>query len=112
MSIPSSPETFFSQYIPERFSGLPGFEQVSSVGSVAFAVPEIGVWAFRMRVGELLCELGLPSDPVVRITIPQASFEPIVVRGSERMAARAASRDPASMRSATASACARSILSL
>ena len=31
---------------------------------------------------------------------------------SERMAARAASRDPASMRSATASACARSILSL
>jgi len=91
MSIPSSPETFFSQYIPERFSGLPGFEQVSSVGSVAFAVPEIGVWAFRMRVGELLCELGLPSDPVVRITIPQASFEPIVVRGSERMAALALS---------------------
>ncbi len=31
---------------------------------------------------------------------------------SERMAARAASREPASMRSATASACARSILSL
>src|SRR6187402_3691367 len=86
MSIPSSPETFFSQYFPERFSGLPGFEQVSSVGSVAFAVPEIGVWAFRMRVGQLLCELGLPSDPVVRITIPQASFEPIVVRGTERMA--------------------------
>lgn len=91
MSIPSSPETFFTQYIPERFSGLPGFEQVSSQGSVAFAVPEIGVWAFRMRVGELLCELGLPSDPVVRITIPQASFEPIVVRGTERMAGLALS---------------------
>ena len=91
MSIPSSPESFFTQYIPERFSGLPGFEQVSSLGSVAFAVPEIGVWAFRMRVGQLLCELGLPSDPVVRITIPQASFEPIVVRGTERMAGLALS---------------------
>ena len=91
MSIPSSPESFFTQYIPERFSGLPGFEKVSSLGSVAFAVPEVGVWSFRMRVGELLCELGLPSDPVVRITIPQASFEPIVVRGTERMAGLALS---------------------
>lgn len=86
MTIPSSPESFFTQYIPERFSGLPGFEQVSSHASVVFAVPELGSWSFRLRAGELLCALGLPSDPVVRITIPQASFEPIVVRGSERMA--------------------------
>jgi SCP-2 sterol transfer family len=85
MSVPSSPESFFTQYIPEHFSGLPGFEQVSSLGSVTFAVPEVGVWSFRMRAGQLLCELGLSSDPVVRITIPQASFEPIVVRGTERM---------------------------
>jgi putative sterol carrier protein len=86
MSVPASPQSFFTQYIPERFSGLPGFEQVSSLGSLAFAVPEVGVWSFRMRVGELLCELGLPSDPVLRITIPEASFEPIVVLGTERMA--------------------------
>ncbi len=91
MSIPSSPESFFSQYIPERFSGLPGFEQVSSLGSVVFAVPEVGQWSFRLRAGQLLCEVGLPSDTVVRITIPQASFEPIVVRGTERMAGLALS---------------------
>jgi len=93
MSVPASPESFFTRYLPERFSGLPGFEHVSSHGSVAFAVPEVGVWSFRMRVGELLCESGLPSDPVVRITIPEASFEPIVVRGTERMATLALSPD-------------------
>lgn len=86
MSIPSSPESYFSQYIPERFSGLPGFEQVSSLGSVLFVVPEAGSWSFRLRAGQLLCEPGPVSDTVVRITIPQASFEPIVVRGTERLA--------------------------
>ncbi len=86
MSIPASPESFFTQYIPQRFSGLPGFEQVSSLGSVVFAVPEVGSWSFRLREGQLLCELGLASDTVVRVTIPESSFEPIVVRGTERMA--------------------------
>jgi putative sterol carrier protein len=90
-SIPSSPESFFTQYIPERFSGLPGFEQVSSLGSVVFAVPEVGLWSFRLRSGQLSCDVGLPSDTVVRITIPQPSFEPIVVRGTERMAGLALS---------------------
>jgi putative sterol carrier protein len=85
MSIPSSPESFFAQYIPERFSGLPGFEQVSSLGSIAFAVPEVGSWSFRLRTGQLLCEPGVSSDTVVRITIPEPSFEPIVVRGTERL---------------------------
>jgi putative sterol carrier protein len=91
MSIPSSPESYFGQYIPERFSGLPGFEQVSSVASVVFAVPEVGAWSFRLREGQLACEPGLSSDTVVRITIPQSSFEPIVVRGTERMAGLALS---------------------
>jgi hypothetical protein len=91
MSIPSSPESFFGQYIPERFSGLPGFEQVSSLASVVFAVPEVGSWSFRLRAGQLACEPGLSSDTVVRITIPQSSFEPIVVRGTERLAGLALS---------------------
>jgi len=86
LSVPSSPEAFFTEYIPARFSGLPGFERVSSWGSIVFAVPELGVWAFRLRAGQLLHEAGVPSDSVVRITIPLSSFEPIVVRGTERMA--------------------------
>lgn len=91
MSIPSSPELFFTQYIPQRFSGLPGFEQVSSLGSIAFTVPDVGRWSFQLRNGQLACEPGLASDIIVRITIPQASFEPIVVRGTERMAGLALS---------------------
>ena len=90
-AVPSSPEPFFTQYIPTRFSGLAGFEQVSSAGSVVFVVPEVGVWALRLRAGQLLHEPGLASDAVVRITIPQASFEPIVVRGTERLAGLALS---------------------
>lgn len=86
MSIPTSPEPYFTQYIPQRFSGLPGFENVSSLGSIAFAVPEVGRWSFQLRKGQLSCEPGLANDCIVRITIPEASFEPIVVRGTERLA--------------------------
>jgi hypothetical protein len=89
--VPLSPEQFFTQYIPTRFSGLPGFERVSSVGSAVFAVPGVGVWSFRLRSGQLVHESGVASDAVVRITIPEASFEPIVVRGTERMAGLALS---------------------
>lgn len=93
MSIPSSPEAFFTQYIPQRFSGLPGFEHVSSQGSVVFAVPEVGCFRFRLEKGKLSCEPGIGADTVVRITIPEASFEPIVVRGTERLATLALSPD-------------------
>jgi hypothetical protein len=93
MSIPASPEPFFTDYIPQRFSAMPGFERVSSSGSVAFAVPEVGRWSFRLREGKLSCEPGLASDLVVRITIPEPSFEPIVVRGTERLASLSLSPD-------------------
>ncbi len=92
-AVPSSPEPFFSDYIPARFSGLPGFERVSSTGSAVFSVPEAGIWSFRLDNGQLSVQPGLASDAVVRITIPQISFEPIVVRGTERMAALALSPD-------------------
>jgi hypothetical protein len=85
--VPSSPEAFFSQYIPARFASLTGFEAVSSPGSIVFAVPGAGAWAFRMRAGRLLQEPGDVTDAVVRITVPEESFEPIVVRGTERLAA-------------------------
>jgi SCP-2 sterol transfer family len=91
--VPHSPEPFFTHYIPARFSGLPGFERVSSEGSAVFAVPDVGVWSFRLRNGQLIQEPGVASDAVVRITIPQTSFEPIVVRGTERMAGLALAPD-------------------
>ena len=84
--VPASPEHFFTHYIPNRFSALSGFETVSSIGSIVFAVPGAGAWAFRLSAGRLQQEHGAVSDAVVRITIPEASFGPIVVQGTERLA--------------------------
>jgi putative sterol carrier protein len=80
------PDDFFSQYLPQRFSGLAGFEGLSSSGSVLFSVPAVGLWAFRLQSGQLIQGAGEAADALVRITIPEASFEPIMVRGSERLA--------------------------
>ena len=85
-AVPESPEPFFTQYIPKRFAALTGFEGVSSPGSILFAVPGVGAWAYRLSAGRLVHEQGPVSDAVVRITIPEASFVPIVVRGTERLA--------------------------
>jgi hypothetical protein len=84
--VPDSPEPFFTQYIPSRFAGLTGFEGVSSPGSIVFAVPGAGAWTYRLRAGGLIHAAGAASDAVVRITIPEVSFLPIVVRGTERLA--------------------------
>jgi SCP-2 sterol transfer family len=83
--IPAAPEPFFTRYIPARFAALTGFDGVSSPGSVVFAVPGAGQWSFRLSAGRLLQEPGAAADAVVRITIPEQSFGPIVVRGSERL---------------------------
>lgn len=91
--VPATPEAFFTQYIPTRFSGLPGFEKVSSTGSAVFAVPGKGEWAFRLSSGKLSQVPGVSDDAVVRISIPEPSFEPIVVRGTERLAGLALAPD-------------------
>ena len=93
LAVPSSPQAFFTQYLPARFSELSGLGQLTSAGSVLFAVPGAGLWGFRLRAGQLLAETSQASDVLVRITIPEASFEPIVTRGSERMAALELSAD-------------------
>jgi hypothetical protein len=84
--VPSSPEEFFTAYIPARFAELAGFEQVTSAGSVLFTVSGAGHWAYRLVLGKLLVEPSPPSDAIVGITIPEASFAPIVVAGAERLA--------------------------
>ena len=87
--VPSAPEPFFTDFVPARFAALGGLQQGSSPGSVVFAVPGSGMWAFRLNRGQLLVETGLASDAVVRITIPEQSFGPIVVAGAERVTAEA-----------------------
>src|SRR5947209_12824231 len=91
--VPSSPEAFFTAYIPARFAELTGFEHATSPGSVLFAVPGAGQWAYRLAHGKLVVESGAPADSIVAITIPEASFGPIVVVGAERLAGQALSPD-------------------
>src|ERR1700733_2149519 len=89
--VPSSPEAFFGSYIPARFAELAGFEQASSAGSVLFALPGVGEWAYRLTHGKLFVDQSVPADAIVRITIPEASFGPIVVAGAGRLAGLALS---------------------
>jgi hypothetical protein len=90
-SVPSSPDAFFSSYIPARFAELTGFEHASSAGSVVFTVPGVGAWAYWLTAGKLLVAAGARPDTIVTITIPEASFEPIVVAGATRLAGQALS---------------------
>jgi SCP-2 sterol transfer family len=84
--VPSSPEAFFSSYIPSRFAELTGFEQAVSAGTVLFNVPGAGHWAYRLAQGKLIVETSVRGDAIVAITIPEASFVPVVVAGAERLA--------------------------
>ena len=89
--VPSSPEAFFGSYIPARFSELSGFGEASSPGSVVFSVPGTGAWAYRLARGKLQVETGAPTDVIVCITVPQASFAPLVLEGAQRLTGEALS---------------------
>jgi SCP-2 sterol transfer family protein len=84
--VPSSPGAFFTAYIPARFAELAGFEQATSAGSVLFTVPGAGQWSYRLAQGKLLVDPSARADVIVCITVPEASFAPIVVAGAERLA--------------------------
>jgi SCP-2 sterol transfer family len=86
--VPSSPDAFFTAYIPTRFAELTGFEHATSQGSVVFTVTGAGQWAFRLAGGKLLVEPAARPDAIVGITIPAGSFVPLVVAGAERLAGR------------------------
>ncbi len=89
--VPSSPEAFFGSYIPARFAEFSGPSQATSAGSVLFSVPGAGSWAYRLAGGKLAVEAGVPADAIVCITVPEASFAPIVLAGAERLTGEALS---------------------
>ena len=78
--VPASPEAFFTTYLPERLKAT-ALPQVSSVGSVVFSVPGSGAYSFRVVSGTLSVESAARTDAIVTVTIPEQSFEILVVRG-------------------------------
>lgn len=86
--VPSTPEAFFTRYLPERL-GQVTLPQVTSPGSVVFSVPGSGAYAFRLEGGKLLVESSARGDAIVTVTIPNDSFEVLVVRGAAAFEAQA-----------------------
>ena len=52
--VPSSPEGFFTSYVPERIARLSAaLAGRSSPGSVLFDVPGVGSWSLSLKEGAL-----------------------------------------------------------
>lgn len=94
MSVPADPETFFTRYVPERFAAIAsGLAGKTSPGSLCFRVIGAGEWVLRLRDGALSVEAGTADDTIVQISVRREDFEPLVVRGAERLEQEPASLD-------------------
>lgn len=81
--VPETPDEFFTKYVPERFQTLKsGVAGKTSAGCLAFRVGE-AAWSLRVKQGELLIQSGVEDDVIVQVTVPEADFKPVVVRGAE-----------------------------
>jgi hypothetical protein len=85
-SVPSSPEAFFTSYVPERIARLSAaLAGRSSPGSVLFDVPGVGSWSLSLKQGSLLVVAGEQPDRLLTIAIRSDDFAPIIVTGAERV---------------------------
>jgi hypothetical protein len=88
--IPRLPAAFFERYVPEHMARLGGaFAGRSSPGALAFDVTGAGSWSLRLTSGNIEVEKGIAGDSLFRVTVAEASFEPVLVRGAERLGAQA-----------------------
>lgn len=85
--VPRDPDLFFRSYLPATFAPLAErLGQTSSAGAVVFTVGERPPMALRIANGALTPSTGVPSDVIVQVTLSEADFEPILVRGAELLA--------------------------
>jgi hypothetical protein len=84
--IPRSPAPFFERYVPEHMAKLGGaFEGRSSPGAIAFDVTGAGSWSLRLANGSIDVSTGVAADALFRVTLAESAFEPVLVRGAERL---------------------------
>jgi putative sterol carrier protein len=82
--VPEVPGSFFRDYIPRRFASVKsGLSGKTSAGSMTFRVEGVGEWSLRLEGGELRVTDGMASDVILQVTVTQADFKPIFVRGAE-----------------------------
>jgi len=53
---------------------------------VVFDLGAAGAWSLRIDAGAPSVKAGIDADPLVRLTMGAADFEPIIVGGAERIA--------------------------
>jgi hypothetical protein len=83
--IPRSPARFFGDYVPAHLAGIgSALSDRSSPGAIAF---EIGAeaWSLRLKNGTVVVETGIASDTLLRLTLSASDFEPVIVKGAERL---------------------------
>jgi hypothetical protein len=84
--IPRSPERFFGEYVTAELARLgASLGKLSSVGAVVFDVGAAGAWSLRLEGGAPSVRAGVDADPLVRVTLAAADFEPIIVAGAEKI---------------------------
>jgi putative sterol carrier protein len=70
--------------VPESFAPIAAkLGAVTSPGAVVFRVGERPPMAVRLAAGTLAIDEGLPADAIVQVSLADADFEPILVRGAE-----------------------------
>jgi SCP-2 sterol transfer family len=87
VGVPRSPERFFGDYVPAQLARLgASLGALSSVGAVVFDLGESGAWSLRFDGGIPRVERHIDPEPLVRVTLAAADFEPIIVEGAEKLA--------------------------
>lgn len=100
-SVPTDPDAFFDSYVRQSLSRIQArLAGVSSPGAVVFRIGEREPVALRLTRGELVVSRETPPDTLVQLSLAEADFDPILVRGAEALegAAEAADRQLAVFR--------------
>jgi hypothetical protein len=93
-SVPTDPDTFFDSYVRQSLSRIQGrLAGVSSPGAVVFRVGERDPVALRLSHGELQVSREAPPDTLVQVTLSEADFDPILVRGAQALESAADASD-------------------
>jgi hypothetical protein len=83
--VPRSPARFFGDYVPAHLARIgSAFRDQSSPGAIVF---EIGdeAWSLKLEQGKVVVQSGIASDALLRLTLSASDFEPVIVRGAERL---------------------------
>ncbi len=82
--IPQDPDQFFDVWLPSSFQDLPPeFKSKPAAGAVVFHVGARQPYALRLTQGAFVLSREVPGDTIVQVSVSEADFAPVLVRGAE-----------------------------